>query len=78
MIRGTTAHKTNGCKFAPTPVRNYSFNACCASTEDIGIPDEYELPEELRPTIYDQLNTMQCVMYAACSCAESESMKRQI
>lgn len=65
-----------GAKIAPTPVREYAFDLCCAAQEEVELPDEYELPAALLPPVYDQKATNKCVAFTLCECAEAETIKR--
>lgn len=59
----------------PLPIRDYSFDVCCKASSNDELPEEYELPQELLPPIYNQENTLKCVAFSMCECAESERLK---
>ena len=64
----------------PEFTRNYDFEVVSGSQnlnlvpiEDL--PEEYTLPEELIPEVHDQYDTMKCVAFSMCECAESARLK---
>lgn len=62
-----------GLLLEPKPVRDYDFEICCGSglIPIDELPDEYILPEDRIPSVHNQYQTMQCVSFAMCQCAES-------
>lgn len=63
--------KATGLIASPIPLRSYDYELCRPSGGSETLPDEYILPEDRIPDIYDQGDVGACVGFSTCSCAES-------
>ena len=59
----------------PQKLRNYDFAVCGAYESDKTLPNQYIIPEENIPCVHDQKDTMMCVAYSLCQCAEAKALK---
>lgn len=66
-----TINGKNGVVASPIPIRSYDYEICRPVGADETLPDEYTLPEERIPDVYDQGRVGACVGFSTCSCAES-------
>lgn len=66
-----------GIKKSPARIRDYDY-ALCRGYEGVNIdfPDEYILPEEYIPQVYNQEDVGSCAAHTITSCAESEQLKK--
>ena len=62
----------------PQKLRNYDFAVCGAYESDKTLPSQYTIPEKNIPSVHDQKDTMMCVAYSLCECAEAKKKQEGI
>lgn len=74
----TTENFKPGVLFEPESVRSYDFDVCCgaAASDEIELPEEFELPIQLYSDIKNQKATGECVAFGSSLAGECEYYKR--